>query len=140
MFLLVIIRSGDEQDGEDDDNDQARRILLLCDGVMSDDCLDARGGKFPDEGGDHIVPQAQRGQRPDRIEERRGDIGYHTRDEHDREPVLAAVFINGIQIFALADDFLRCLAEEEAQQQEADGDADGLGHAGQDDARHDPED
>ena len=107
---------------------------------MPDYGFNARGRELPDKGGDHIVPQAQRGQRPDRVEERRGDIGHHARDEHDREPVLAAVFIDGIQIFALADDFLRCLAEEEAQQQEADGDADGLGHTGQDDAGHDPED
>ncbi len=140
MFFLVPPCSADEQDGEDDDDDEAGGVFLPCDGIMPDDGLDARGGEFSDEGGNHVVPKAHGAQCTYGIEEHRGDVWNHACDEHDGEAVFAAVFVDIGKGFVLGDDFFCCFPKEEAQKEETDGDTDGLSDAGEDNAGDNAED
>ena len=140
MSFLVPPGPADEQDGEDDDDDEACGVFLPRDGIMPDDGLDACGGEFPDEGGNHVVPKAQGAQGADGIEEHRGDVWDHACDEHDGEAIFAAVFVDIGKGFVLGDDFFCRFPKEEAQKEETDGDADGLGDAGEDNAGDNAED
>ena len=133
---LPLVEPGpdDEQDGQHDDDDEAGRILLTGDRIVADDGLDASRGEFADEGRYDVVLHAHGRQGAERIQQYRREIGDHAGDEHDDEAALAAVLVDAGQRLVLRDHAFCCVAEKEAQQQKADSHADGLSHAGQENA------
>ena len=101
---------------------------------MSDDCLDARRGKFANERGKHIVAQTDRGECTDRIHDSGGKIGDHAADEHNDESFAAAVMVDLCKEGALGDGTFCRIPEVETHQQKGDGYTNGLGDAGKNNA------
>ena len=93
---FVVPGAGDEEDGGDAYEDEARGVGILENGVVPDDRLDGGRGKFADEGGDNVVPEADGAQGAERVQERTRHVRHHACDEHDGEAVLAAV---GVDLF-----------------------------------------
>ena len=91
--LLVDPGARDEDDGEDADDDEARRVFLMRQRVVADDGLDARRRELADKRGDDIVAHRHRGERAERVEQDGGEVRHHARDEHDGEAALAAVLV-----------------------------------------------
>ena len=118
--------TGDQDDGKEDDKDHACGIFLMGKRIVSDDGLDAGGREFADKRGDDIVAEAHGRKRTDGVEHDGREIWYHAGDEHDDKAAFAAVLVEIGKGFVLADDLLGCVAEEEAQQDETDGNADSL--------------
>ena len=108
--------------------------------VVADDGLDARRWELADKRGDDVVAHRHRGERAERVEQDGGEVRHHARDEHDGEAALAAVLVEVRERRVLVDDLLGRIAEEEAQQHEAQEDADRLGRDGEEDAPEDAED
>ena len=103
----------------------------MGDGIMADNGFDASRGELADEGGNDIIPEFHGGQSADGVEQHRGQIGNHAGNQHDDKAPAAAVLVEIRQRLVTADDFFCCFAEEEPQQNEAEGHADGLGYYGQ---------
>ena len=115
-----------QENGDHADGDKARRIFLMGNGIVPDDGLNAGGGKLADKGSDKIISEFHSGQRAERIEQDRREIGDHAGDQHDDKTAPAAVLIDTGQRLAFSDDGFGGIAEEKAKQQKADCHADGF--------------
>ena len=90
---LVDPGAHDQDDGEDADDDEARRVFLMRERVVANDGLDARRGEFADEGGDDVIAHRHGGECAERIEQDGGEVRHHAGNQHDDEAPPAAVLI-----------------------------------------------